>query len=45
MCTVQNDLNNIGLLSFHFLLIIMQKCWTIKLSDYQAVGLSIRTPF
>ena len=43
MRTVQSDSNNISLFSFHLLLNIMQRCRTIKLSDYQAVGLSIHT--
>ena len=43
MRTVQSDSNNISLFSFHLLLNIMQRCRTIKLSDYRAVGLSIHT--
>ena len=43
MRIVQSESNNISLFSFLFLLNIMQKCRTIELSDYRAIGLSIRT--
>ena len=43
MHTEQSDSNNISLFRFHFLLNIIQKCQTIELSDYRAVGPSIRT--
>ena len=41
MRIVQSESNNISLFSFLFLLNIMQKCRTIELSDYRAVGLTI----